>query len=167
LTGYALLGPRARAGEDWVNALDAGASSASLQQKWYNLGNGIVATSSAGAAVLVTAMPLALPNRAKTPWWAWLSGGLGVGLAAFSIAYGVTAEPEPGTSCSDLITDVEEARTCVKRGERITLAVLTGVTAAPLLTIPLVYLFRPSDANITPTVEVSRSGGYVSVRGEF
>jgi hypothetical protein len=167
LTGYALLGPRARAGEDWVNALDAGTSSASLQQKWYNLGNGIIATSSAGAAALVAAMPLALPNRAKTPWWAWLSGGLGVGLAAFSIAYGVGAEPEPDISCSSLITDPTDARTCVKRIERISVAVLTGVTAAPLLTIPLVYLFRPSKANLTPTVEVSRSGGYVSVRGEF
>jgi len=167
LTGYALLGPRARAGEDWVNALDAGTSSASLQQKWYNLGNGIIATSSAGAAALVAAMPLALPNRTKTPWWAWLSGGLGVGLAAFSIAYGVGAEPEPATSCSSLITDAAEARTCVKRVERISVAVLTGVTAAPLLTIPLVYLFRPTDANITPGVEVSRSGGYASVRGEF
>jgi hypothetical protein len=167
LTGYALLGPRARAGEDWVNALDAGTSSASLQQKWYNLGNGIIATSSAGAAALVAAMPLALPNRAKTPWWAWLSGGLGVGLAAFSIAYGVGAEPKPDTGCSSLITDPADARTCVKRIERISVAVLTGVTAAPLLTIPLVYLFRPTDASIRPGVEVSRSSGYVSVRGEF
>ncbi len=167
LTGYILLGPRARASEDWVNALVAGQGSASFQQKWFNMGVGIVVTSSAGAAVLVTAMPLALPKRTKTPWWAWLSGGLGVGFAAFSIAYGVNTEAEPDTSCSNLITDVTEARTCVKRGERITLAVLTGVTAAPLLTIPLVYLFRPTDTNITPTVEVSRSGGYVSVRGEF
>jgi hypothetical protein len=167
LTGYILLGPRARASEDWVNALVAGQGSASFQQKWFNMGVGIVVTSSAGAAVLVTAIPLSLPKRTKTPWWAWLSGGLGVGFAAFSIAYGVNTEAEPDTSCSNLITDVTEARTCVKRGERITLAVLTGVTAAPLLTIPLVYLFRPTDTNITPTVEVSRSGGYVSVRGEF
>jgi hypothetical protein len=167
LTGYVLLGPRARASEDWVSALDGGQSSASFQQKWFNMGTGIAVTSSVGAAALVAAMPLALPNRAKTPWWGWLSGGLGVGLAAFSIAYGVSAEPEPATSCSSLAIDATDARACVKRAERVSLAVLTGVTAAPLLTIPLVYLLRRSDARLTPNVEVSRTGGYVSVRGAF
>jgi hypothetical protein len=168
LTGYVLLGPRAGVAEDWVGALDAGGQgSASFQQKWFNMGTGIVVSSSAGAAALVAAMPLALPNRAKTPWWGWLSGGLGVGLAAFSIAYGVTAEGEPEVSCSSLAIDATDARTCVKRGEQVSLAVLTGVTAAPLLTIPLVYLFRPSGTKLTPNVEVSRSGGYARVRGQF
>jgi len=168
LTGYVLLGPRARVSEDWVHVLDAGSQgSASLQQKWFNMGVGIVATSSIGAAALVTAMPLALPKRAKTPWWAWLSGGIGVGFAAFSVAYGVTSEDEPGISCSSLIGAPADARACVKRSEQVSVAVLTGLTAAPLLTIPLVYLFRPNDANITPNIEVSRSGGYISLRGEF
>jgi hypothetical protein len=168
LTGYLLLGPRARVSEDWINALDTGGQgTASVQQKWFNMGTGIVVTSSAGAAALVAAMPLALPNRANTPWWGWLSGGLGVGLAAFSIAYGVTAEPEPDASCSSLAIDATDARTCVKRAERISLAVLSGVTAAPLLTIPLVYLLRRSDAKLTPKVEVSRAGGYLSVGGKF
>ncbi len=168
LTGYVLLGPRARVSEDWVRVLDAGGQgSASLQQKWFNMGVGIVATSSVGAAALVTAMPLALPKRAKTPWWAWLSGGIGVGFAAFSVAYGVTAEDKPGASCSITIDDPADARICVKRSEQVSVAVLTGLTAAPLLTIPLVYLFRPNDANITPNIEVSRSGAYIGLRGEF
>ena len=167
LTGYVLLGPQARASEDWVHALDAGQGGASLQQKWIYLGVGLVATSSAGAAALVTAMPLALPKKVKTPWWAWLSGGLGVGAAAFSVAYGVTAESEPGTSCNSLITDPDDARTCVRRSEQITAAVLAGATAAPLLTIPLVYLLRPTDSKLAPQVEVSRSGAYVGIRGEF
>ena len=110
-------------------------------------------------------MPLALPNRANTPWWAWLSGGLGVGFAAFSIAYGVTAEPGPDTSCASLVPDSNDARACVKHAERVSLSVLTGVTAAPLLTIPLVYLLRRTGAKISPNVEVSRAGGYVSLSG--
>jgi len=167
LGGYVLVGPRARASEDWVHALDAGQSSAALQQRWINMGIGVVVTSSVGAGLLVTAMPLALPKRDKTPWWAWLSGGVGVGLAAFSIAYGVTAQSEPGTPCSSLVTDPTDARTCVERSERISVAVLTGATAAPLLTIPLVYLFRPSKSKLAPEVEVSRSGGYFAVRGRF
>jgi hypothetical protein len=167
LTGYVLLGPRARTSEDWVNALDTGSQgSASIQQKWFNMGDGIFATSSVGAAALVTAMPLALPKHEKTPWWAWLSGGLGVGFAAFSVAYGVTAESQPDMSCSNLVADATDARTCVKRSERISLSVLTGVTAAPLITIPLVYLFRPK-AKLSPDVEISRSGGYIGIRGEF
>lgn len=167
LGGYVLLGPRARAAEDWVRALDASQSSAALEQKWINMGIGLVVTSSVGAGLLVAAMPLALPKRDKTPWWAWLSGGLGVGLAAFSIAYGVTAESEPGMSCSSLITDPTAARTCVSRSERISVAVLTGATAAPLLTIPFVYVLRPSKSKLTPEVEVSRSGGYFAVSGTF
>ncbi|MGB8331514.1 MAG: PEGA domain-containing protein [Polyangiales bacterium] len=168
LTGYVLLGPRARVSEDWVDSLDAGGQgSASAQQKWFNMGTGILATSASGAAALVAAMPLALPNRAKTPWWGWFSGGLGVGFAAFSIAYGVTTGPAPEPSCSSLVVDASDARTCVKHAERVSLSVLTGVTAAPLLTIPLVYLLRRSKAKMEPSVELSRAGGYLSVGGRF
>lgn len=167
LTGYVLLAPRSRASEDWVHALDAGQGGASFQQKWVDMGIGLVASSSVGAAALVTAMPLALPKHVGTPWWAWLSGGLGVGFAAFSIAYGITAESEPGTSCSSLITDPGDARTCVRRSERLSTAILTGATAAPLLTIPLVYLLRPSKSKLAPEIEIGRTGAYVGIRGEL
>jgi hypothetical protein len=167
LAGYVLIGPRARASEDWVRALDAGQGGASFQQKWINTGIGLVVTSSAGAAALVTALPLALPKQAKTPWWAWMSGGLGVGLAAFSVAYGVTAESEPATSCTSLVTDPTDARTCVRHSERVSAAILTGATAAPLLTIPLVYLLRPANSKLTPEIEVSRSSAYLGIQGEF
>jgi hypothetical protein len=168
IAGYVLLATRASAGEDWVAQLDSGAPpDGAAQQQWINMGTAIVLTSSVGAAAIVAAMPLALPKRAKAPWWAWLSGGIGVGLAAFSVAYGVTAEAKPGTSCSNLRVTSPDAQTCVRRGEQTSIAILTGVTAAPLLTIPLVYLFRRDDARLTPGVEVSRSGGYFSIRGEF
>lgn len=167
ITGYVLLGPRARTAEEWVRALDTGQRSASLQQTWLNMGVGQVVVASVGGAALVAAMPLALPKREQVPWWGWLSGGVGVGLAAFSIAYGVTAQGEPGTSCSELIAGANDARTCVERSERIAVAVLTGATAAPLLTMPLVYLFRPSKSKLTPKVEVSRSGAYFAVSGGF
>ncbi|MDH3655522.1 MAG: PEGA domain-containing protein [Myxococcales bacterium] len=168
ITGYVLLAPRARAGEDWVAQLDSGSPPDGVaQQQWLSVGTAVVVTSSVGAAALVAAMPLALPKRAKTPWWAWLSGGVGVGLAAFSVAYGVTAEATPATSCSNLRITSPDAQTCVRRGEQVSVSILTGVTAAPLLTIPLVYLFRRGDARLTPGVEVSRAGGYVSLRGEF
>jgi hypothetical protein len=168
ITGYVLLLPRAQVAEDWVNEVNSGArQDASTQQKWLNMGTAIVLTSSVGAAALVAAMPLALPKREKTPWPAWLSGGLGLGLAAFAVGFGLTAEAEPATSCSAFAIDSADALTCVRRGERVTGAILAGVTAAPLLTVPLVYLLRPKGVNVEPTVQVSRSEAYFGVRGLF
>jgi hypothetical protein len=144
-------------------------SDPSTQQKWLSMGTGIIATASIGAASLVAAMPLVLPKRVKTPWWAWFSGALGVGAVAASayLASTVNDEGTPSTSCSSMTINAVDARICVRQAERTGLAILTGVTAAPLLTIPLVYLIRPKETGVSPHVEVSRSGGTVSFRGRF
>lgn len=164
-TGYALLAPRSNAALDWVNEVDAGGVDTSAQQKWFNLRGAIIASASVGSAALVTAMPLALPERDKTPWWAWVSGGVGLGLAGFSIAWGVTAEAAP--SCSANSLNSTEVRSCVNREKQTSVALLTGLTSAPLITMPLVYLLRPSRAKLEPQVEVGRSGGYFGLRGRF
>lgn len=173
-TGYALLAPRNNAGVDWVAGVDAEVAAGqptgqnqSSQQKWFDLGTGIIVSASVGAAALVTAMPLALPEREKNPWWAWLAGGGGIGLAAFSIAYGVTADAEPAAGCSTLRLSSEDVRTCFDRGQQVSIAMLTGLTAAPLITMPLVYLFRPSKAKLEPQVNVGRNGGFLGLRGSF
>jgi hypothetical protein len=170
ITGYALLAPRASVAGDWVRGLDAtGMSDTSTQQKWLSMGTGIIATSSIGAAALVAALPLALPERAKTPWWAWLSGGLGVGAVVASgyLASTVNDQPSPNTSCSSNSVSPVDARACIKRGERTSLAVLLGVTAAPLLTMPLVYLIRPNEKSVAASVEVLRAGATVRFSGRF
>jgi hypothetical protein len=167
ITGYTLLLPRANTAETWIQEIDEMVSSPPAQQRWLNLNSAIIWTSSMGAGGLVAAMPLALPRHDKPPWWAWLSGGLGVGLAAFSIAWGVSAEAEPNGGCTDSGIARLDATQCVKRAEHLSLAVLTGVTAAPALTVPLVYLFRRSDKKLTPTVQASRSRGYLGVSGRF
>jgi hypothetical protein len=166
-TGYALLIPRKNAALDWVNEVDSGGQDTSAQQKWFDLRGAIIASASVGGAALVAAMPLALPERRKTPWWAWVSGGVGLGLAGFSIAWGVTAEAEPPTSCSAQMLSSVEVRSCVNRGKQTTLALLTGLTAAPLITMPLVYLFRPNRAKLEPQVELGRSGAHFAIRGRF
>jgi hypothetical protein len=170
ITGYALLAPRASTAEDWVRGLDAtGMSDASTQQKWLSMGTGIIATSSIGAAALVAALPLALPERPKTPWWAWVSGGLGVGAIAASayLASTVNDQPNPNASCSSASVSPFDARACVRRGERSSLAVLLGVTAAPLLTMPLVYLIRPNEKSVAANVEVLSAGATVRFSGRF
>lgn len=166
-TGYGLLVPRANQAESWALAVLDGADGRSHQQRWLDLGSGIIASATIGSAALVTAMPLVLPERHKTPWWAWVSGGVGLGLGAFAIAWGVTAEPEPSSSCSTTTTVYAVASACVKRGEETSLALLTGLTAAPLITMPLVYLLRPNRPKLEPQARIGRSGAYVGLRGRF
>ncbi len=166
-TGYALLLPRSDAAVKWVNEIDTGGQDASAQQKWFDLRGAIIATGAVGSVALIAAMPLALPKRQKAPWWAWVSGGVGLGLAGFSIAWGVTAEAEPSTSCSAQVLDSVEVRSCVNRGLHTSVALLTGLTSAPLITMPLVYLFRPSRARLEPQVVVGRSGAHLALRGRF
>jgi hypothetical protein len=164
LTGYGLLITRRSAGEDWLND----PNSLSVQDKWLNLGTGLIATGAAGGGLLVAAMPLVLPDEAKTPWWAWLSGGLGVVAAAGSIASGVMAAPKPPESCT---VNGPDPTSCVNRGRDVDRAILLGATAAPLLTMPLVYLLRKNDKSrqldLAPSVVLGRQGGSFAIRGAF
>jgi hypothetical protein len=164
LAGYGLLITRRAAGDDWL----ADPGSLDAHDKWLNLGTGVIITGSTGSAMLVTAMPLVLPYKSKTPWWAWLSGGVGVGLAAASIATAVTADAKPAQSCSVNNLNPEP---CANRAKQTDLAIMLGVTAAPLLSMPLVYLFRKSEkqlaAELSPSISFHRSGGALGVRGAF
>jgi hypothetical protein len=164
LSGYGLLVARKFAGDDWLsNSQDR-----EQQRTWYRLGTGITATGPAGAALLVSAMPLVLPYRNKTPWWGWLSGGLGLARAGAAVALAVTAPAKRPEPCS---VSGPDPAACVDRERRTDLALLLGVTAAPLLTIPLVYLFRKGDkrheASIAPHVTAGAGGGALGLHGTF
>jgi hypothetical protein len=167
ITSAVLFSPRSATSVDWYNDVEASTGSTANQSRWLSLNQSIYFTAAAGGGLLVAAMPMALPNHDKTPWWAWVSGGAGIGLAAFAIAYGVTAEPEPTTSCSSDGVDVDDVRSCVVRAERVSGAVLAGAIAAPLLTLPLVYLLRRSPTRVEPTVELGPRGAFAAVRGRF
>jgi hypothetical protein len=169
LTGYVLMAPRASAGESWVDELDMSGGVGSPPQRWETPGTTVLVAAPVGGAALVAAMPLALPKRARTPWWAWASGAVGIGAVAASgyLASTVNDQGSPEVSCSSSSATAADARRCVKRGQRIDFAVLTGVAAAPLLTMPLVYLLRPKRMKLSANVRVSRAGGHVSVRGNF
>lgn len=164
LGSYGLLIARRSAGEDWVD--DPGSLSA--QGRWLRLGTGVIVTSSAGAALLVVAMPMTLPRKPKTPWWAWLSGGLGLAAAAAAIASAVTADPKPAQACS--VNELNPAA-CVSRERDTDRAIVLGTTAAPLLTVPLVYLLRRGekklDAELAPVIAAGRGQGVLGVRGVF
>lgn len=164
LAGYGLLIGRRSVGDAWLDD----PTSLSRQNRWLALGTGVIVTGSAGGGLLVAAMPLALPHESKTPWWAWLHGGLGVAAAVGSIVSVATAAPKPTTSCSISGPDPQP---CVSREQDTNRAIMLGVTAAPLLTVPLVYLLRRDRpdrrAEVSPSVIVARRVGMLTVRGSF
>ena len=164
ITGYGLFAVR--------SGIDAPISTTSEQEKWVNLHYYTAVLSATGAGLLVAAMPMVLPYRSKTPWWAWMSGGIGVGLLAASVAVAATAEGSTeqragGTECFSQTT----SELCTKRGKQVDMSILFGMTSAPLLTMPLVYLLRKEDkkraVRLNPDVSAGRNGGYLRITGTF
>ena len=162
--GWSLAIVRRSAGDDWI----ADPNSLSLQAKWLDLQTGVIVGGSVGGGLLVAAMPMVLPIHAKTPWWAWVNGGLGVAAAVGSIVSAATASPKPAESCE---LNGQDPSACVNWKRDTDRAILLGATAAPLLTMPLVYLLRRGarkpKVEVQPRVLVSRQGGAVGVTGSF
>ena len=70
------------------------------------------------------------------------------------------------TSCPEpFLADEPAVRSCVTRGQEAGRLSLSLAGAAPLLSVPLVYLFRPLRA--TPSVSVNRRGAVVQVGKAF
>lgn len=164
LSTYGVLIARKRAGDDWIDE----PNSLGSQDQWLRLGTGLIATGAGGAGLAVAGMPLLLPERRRTPWWAWLSGGLGLVATAGAIASAATAAPKPDRSCA---INGPDPTPCVDRERDTDRAFVLGMTAAPLLTVPLVYLLRrggnePRTA-VQPALAAGREGALVSVRGAF
>lgn len=170
LAGYTVLIMRRSEGVDMLNTYDP--SDATNRVRWTNLGNALGPFALAGGVLSTAGLPLVLPYRSKTPWWAWLSGGIGVGFTVAAIVSGVTAKdvPSGANRCQNLQT-FPVAQDCVDRERSIDRAIMFAATAAPTLTMPLVYLLRKDskkrDAQITPNLSVGRNGGFVSVSGAF
>jgi hypothetical protein len=163
-SAWSLLIVRRSAGDNWISD----PNNLSLQGKWLDLETPIIVTGSVGGGFLVAAMPMVLPIHAKTPWWAWLNGGLGLAAAVGSIVSAATAAPKPEQSCE---VNGQDPTACVNRKRDTDRAILLGATAAPLLTMPLVYLLRRGDRKprvaLQPRVVVGRQGGAVGVTGSF
>ena len=130
-------------------------------QQWNNARIGVWATAAFGGAATSAAMPLILPDYERTPWWGWAVGAAGLGLTGYAIYEGVTM-----TSCPEpYIANQPAVRSCVARGQEAGRVALALAGAAPLLTVPLVYLFRP--LRVQPTVSVTREGALVRVKKVF
>jgi len=130
-------------------------------QQWNDVGIGVWTTAALGGAAASAAMPLLLPDYKRTPWWGWTLGAVGLGLTGYAIYEGVTM-----TGCAEpYIADQAAVRSCVARGQEAGRLALALASAAPLLTIPLVYLFRP--LRVEPSVSVTGQGAVIQVRKVF
>ena len=140
--------------------------------KWKNGRLGVWLPAGVGAGLTVTALPMVLPIKDKTPWWAWLSGGIGVGLVGYAMV-GIATLPNKGSNgCNkgDLLRDSELEQNlidCVNRARVGDRAFVAAMGAAPLLTIPLVYLLRRSKKSIEPAIQLDRQQTVLSLKGTF
>ncbi|MBT8468773.1 MAG: PEGA domain-containing protein [Deltaproteobacteria bacterium] len=130
-------------------------------QQWNDARIGVWATAAFGGAAASAAMPLLLPEYPRTPWWGWTLGAVGLGLTGYAIYEGVTMSrcPEP------YIANPSAVGSCVARGQEAGRLSLALAGAAPLLTVPLVYLLRPLRAE--PSVSVAGQGAMLRVRKVF
>lgn len=130
-------------------------------QRWNDARIGVWTTAIFGGVASSAAMPLLLPRSDRPPWWAWVLGSAGLGLTGYAVYEGVTLAdcPEP------FIADESAVRSCVGRGQGTGRLSLSLAGAAPLLTVPLVYLFRPLRA--APSVSVGDRGFVLRVRKVF
>ncbi|MEM8608694.1 MAG: PEGA domain-containing protein [Myxococcota bacterium] len=148
---------RGTLGDRFIDApADLGAA-----QSWQNLRVPVWALAGVGGASMTATMPLVLPNRPRTPWWGWTLGAAGLGLSAYAIYEGVTM-----TNCpSPFITNASAVERCVDRGQQAGRVALATASAAPLLSVPLVYLFRP--LRMKPSVAMNLTGATLSLRRSF
>lgn len=89
----------------------------------------VYALGAPGGALLTLAMPFLLPSAARAAWWSYVAGGVGlagVGLAAWQWAIDGTC-----------VTTA-----CARRNLTLDRGSMLGLSAAPLVAIPLTYLVR-------------------------
>ena len=130
-------------------------------QAWQDARVPVWTLAGVGGASLTAAMPLVLPNRQRTPWWGWTLGAGGLGLGAYGIYQAATMTQCP----SPFIADADAVQACVSRGQEAGRVAMSIAGAAPLLTVPLVYLFRP--LRIEPEVAATREGAVLRLRHAF
>ncbi|MEM7435931.1 MAG: PEGA domain-containing protein [Myxococcota bacterium] len=130
-------------------------------QDWQDARIPVWTLAAVGGASATAAMPLLLPNKPRTPWWGWTLGAGGLGLGAYGVYQAVTMTrcPKP------FVTDGVAVSQCVDRGQEAGRVALSIAGAAPLLTVPLVYLFRP--LRLDPAVSAGRHGALLELRRVF
>lgn len=124
---------RQNAGDRYVGTDMADPALLDRQDRWLGFQLRTHVLAYAGGALVATGLALALPERDGTPWWAWLSGGVGIAVAAIGAGL-VAALPD----CPNVL---ENRRACVNRGQGGQRSSFLVSAAIPLLAVPLTYVF--------------------------
>jgi len=107
-----------------------------------------------GGALLTAAVPLLLPEREGVPWWSWGLGGLGVA----GVAVGGWALAQEGT------VDGTNADGSLRLRRTASLGVTLGMSALPLLAVPLTHAIRALTDDDAAQAEVAVASGSVALR---
>lgn len=89
----------------------------------------ILVSGLAGGGLATIGLPLLLPATDGVPWWSWIAGAAGAGLA--------------GVGAFELATEGDcVGTTCTRREQTGILGAVLLAHAAPLIALPIVYLVR-------------------------
>ena len=123
--------------------------------RYQSLGDMTLIVGALGSALGMAAAPAALPRVEGVPWWSWVAGGAGVGVATAGALLWSN-----GKSCS---LDHCEGGTDSKLGQ---LLVLHG---PPLLAIPITYGIRAllKSDHVQASASYQPSGGQLTISGRL
>ncbi|MDQ3033611.1 MAG: hypothetical protein M3Y87_14425, partial [Myxococcota bacterium] len=123
----------------------------------------VALTGFAGAALATVALPMLLPEQDGVPWWSWIAGAAGLGVAGVGAYFLATDGACYGTALLD-------AR-CAKQSPHGLLGGLVLAHAAPLLTVPITYLVRSALGDGVragaATLRIQPMGAGLSLSGSF
>lgn len=127
---------------------------------WESLGTWNLGLAAGGSLGLIAASYLLLPHSDTIPFFAWLGGAAGLAGAAIGTGYLLGA-----SSCAPIAIGpgAQVPKACLSGTADSMFGVTLLLTAAPLLNLPLVYLFRDAFAGAPESLTLNPTG----ISGKF
>ncbi len=121
-------------GDEYASTVPNSTDFLPRQRDFRNARVPVYALAGAGAGIGMLSVMLALPRVSRIPWWSWLVGGVGVGLAiAGGVFIGIADD------CGNLAVD---RVSCVARQDDVSLGAILMLSALPFLTVPIQFLIQ-------------------------
>jgi hypothetical protein len=122
----------------------------------------VIITGAASSAVATIGIPMLLPAEDGVPWWTWVVGVAGVGVAAVGV-YELTVE---GVCYGNSSLGAP----CARRQQTGILGALVIEHATPLIAVPITYALRAAFGSSThagASIQVQPTAAVVNVSGVF
>jgi hypothetical protein len=123
----------------------------------------VLAFTAMGSAGLSASLPAILPPQRGVPWWSYLAGAGGVGLAV----YGIYVWQQDEESCQE-----SDESGCTRQTRVDTLGgPFFAMQGLPLLAVPVTYLVRHlignEEAAVAARLRLDRGRGSLALTGRF